>query len=173
MSDYVKLHRVHQVPLLNGCSYKATAVWASIHLVIDRRGRMELAGVSHQDVLVRRLAIDTSERQWFYAGLRELEQRGLVVLEGDTMILVGHAGADESNEVRSRREGRPYLPRVDIFERDGWSCVYCESPVTLRDHIDHVIPRSRGGSDDPSNLVASCAPCNLSKGARTPQEWKS
>lgn len=111
MSDYVKLHRVHQVPLLNGCSYKATAVWASIHLVIDRRGRMELAGVSHQDVLVRRLAIDTKERQWFYAGLRELEQRGLVVLEDDVMVLVGHAGAQDAEDGAGKR---PKTPRGSV-----------------------------------------------------------
>jgi len=46
--------------------------------------------------------------------------------------------------------------------------VYCDAPAA---HVDHVIPRSRGGSDDIDNLVPACARCNLSKGARTLQEW--
>ena len=38
---------------------------------------------------------------------------------------------------------------------------------------DHVIPRSRGGSDNAENLVLSCNGCNSSKGARTPEEWRA
>jgi 5-methylcytosine-specific restriction endonuclease McrA len=63
--------------------------------------------------------------------------------------------------------------RAQIFERDGNRCAYCGIAVTaVSGHVDHVMPRSRGGSDEPSNLVASCKPCNLSKGARTPEEWR-
>ena len=36
--------------------------------------------------------------------------------------------------------------------------------VTLR--IGHRVPRVHGGSDDPSNLYASCEPCNLRRGTR-------
>ena len=65
---------------------------------------------------------------------------------------------------------REYQAHFDVvFERDGGVCVYCESP----DHptIDHVVPRSRGGTDELSNLVLACRRCNSAKGARTPQEW--
>ena len=50
--------------------------------------------------------------------------------------------------------------RKDIFE--AWSgCAYCgrQNPSTL----DHVVPRSKGGSTCRSNLVAACADCNLQK----------
>ena len=56
-----------------------------------------------------------------------------------------------------------------IVDRDV-SCVYCdqsEGPF----HIDHILPRSRGGSDQIGNLALACAPCNISKRDRTPQEW--
>jgi 5-methylcytosine-specific restriction endonuclease McrA len=36
--------------------------------------------------------------------------------------------------------------------------------------FDHVIPRSRGGRTTWENIVTACAPCNLSKGGRTPRE---
>ena len=61
--------------------------------------------------------------------------------------------------------------RLRVFVRDGFACTYCGSNSDL--HCDHVFPRSRGGLDVESNLVTACGPCNLSKGARTPEEWLS
>jgi hypothetical protein len=58
--------------------------------------------------------------------------------------------------------------RADILARDDGACAYCGAPA---DHVDHVIPRHQGGTDDPANLVAACMPCNTSKGPRTPEEW--
>lgn len=61
------------------------------------------------------------------------------------------------------------LSRKNILKRDGHKCVYCgrgDLPLTL----DHVLPRSRGGTDDWENLVAACLPCNNKKGDRTPEE---
>lgn len=51
-------------------------------------------------------------------------------------------------------------------------CAYCGEP-TARPHREHVVPLSRGGPDDPTNIVLACASCNLSKGARLPSEWRS
>lgn len=39
--------------------------------------------------------------------------------------------------------------------------------------FDHVIPRSRGGTDDPVNLVPCCHLCNASKHDRTIEEWRA
>lgn len=36
---------------------------------------------------------------------------------------------------------------------------------------DHVVPRSRGGSDNAVNIVMACAACNSSKSDKTPTEW--
>lgn len=54
--------------------------------------------------------------------------------------------------------------RFEILKRDGFRCRYCgatsiQSPL----HVDHVIPVAEGGSDDPANLTAACAGCNLGK----------
>lgn len=40
------------------------------------------------------------------------------------------------------------------------SCVYCGDPATT---TDHLTPRAYGGTDDPSNLVPACGPCNSRK----------
>jgi len=57
--------------------------------------------------------------------------------------------------------------RRAIFKRDSHTCRYCGARAQ---HVDHIVPRSQGGSDELDNLVASCARCNLSKGGRTPEQ---
>ncbi len=51
--------------------------------------------------------------------------------------------------------------KLRIFRRDNFRCK-CGSTKELT--IDHVIPLSKGGTDDDSNLVTMCFPCNLKKG---------
>ena len=60
--------------------------------------------------------------------------------------------------------------RRDVYKRDGYKCVYCGSSEDLS--LDHVIPQSKGGTHDPSNLVACCFSCNAAKGPRTPKQWR-
>lgn len=76
--------------------------------------------------------------------------------------------------------------RADLYERDAWSCYLCGSDVDrdgdpngdLAPSLDHVIPRSRGGSDDPSNLKTAHRACNSKKSDRldaeqeVPHGWK-
>jgi 5-methylcytosine-specific restriction endonuclease McrA len=60
------------------------------------------------------------------------------------------------------------ISRRALFARDGWRCQYCGDSGRLT--LDHVVPRSRGGESVWENVVASCAPCNLKKGDRLPEE---
>lgn len=62
-------------------------------------------------------------------------------------------------------EIRSYL--LEKFQR---RCVYC-GREHLPFEIDHVLPRSRGGSDRVSNLVLACHRCNQEKGDRTAREF--
>jgi hypothetical protein len=46
-------------------------------------------------------------------------------------------------------------------------CEYCQIPerfFTQLFHIEHIVARSHGGSDDPKNLALACGHCNLHKG---------
>jgi 5-methylcytosine-specific restriction endonuclease McrA len=63
---------------------------------------------------------------------------------------------------------RRKITRRAVFARDGWTCQYCGSHSNLT--VDHVIPRSKGGSSSWENIVASCAPCNRRKGDRLPKQ---
>jgi len=62
--------------------------------------------------------------------------------------------------------------RREVFLRSGGCCHYCGTPLRIEAfHIEHQLPRALGGSDNALNLVAACAPCNLSKGDRTAIEF--
>src|SRR5262249_37049948 len=52
----------------------------------------------------------------------------------------------------------------------GYPCAYCKQQAP-RWEVDHTIPRSRGGSDRPSNLALACKPCNDAKGTQTAAEF--
>jgi 5-methylcytosine-specific restriction endonuclease McrA len=57
--------------------------------------------------------------------------------------------------------------RYDILTRDKNRCVKCGATKDqVRLHVDHKIPVSQGGTNDPSNLQTLCEKCNLGKGAR-------
>ena len=56
------------------------------------------------------------------------------------------------------------LSRRAVFTRDGQTCVYCGGSATS---IDHVVPRSRGGTHTWDNVVAACRRCNHTKADRS------
>lgn len=61
--------------------------------------------------------------------------------------------------------------RAEVLRRDGYACRYCGAKAPdVQLQIDHVIPTSLGGSDDPSNLVAACKDCNAGKSSSSPDE---
>jgi 5-methylcytosine-specific restriction endonuclease McrA len=62
----------------------------------------------------------------------------------------------------------PAFTRFNLFLRDRFSCQYCGSPHQLT--FDHVIPRRLGGRTSWENILTACAPCNLKKGGRTPEQ---
>jgi len=84
-------------------------------------------------------------------------------------------GVARNNARRARLADAPgHHTSSDIHaqsERQKQRCYWCGSKVRERYHVDHVMPLALGGSDGPENLVISCPPCNLSKGARHPMEF--
>jgi hypothetical protein len=60
-------------------------------------------------------------------------------------------------------------PRAAVRDRAGGRCEYChrsqaDSPL-IAFHVEHVIPRKHGGSDEFDNLALACPDCNLHKGS--------
>ncbi|MGH9068991.1 MAG: HNH endonuclease [Acidimicrobiales bacterium] len=62
--------------------------------------------------------------------------------------------------VRVPYQTRVALNRRAVFARDGHRCQYCGAAA---ENLDHVIPKSRGGTHTWDNVVAACRPCNTRK----------
>lgn len=79
---------------------------------------------------------------------------------------------DVSSPISSKSRVQPVITaplRIQIFARDGALCVVCGSDSDLC--VDHIIPVSAGGTNDPLNLHVLCRSCNSSKGNQPYQKW--
>lgn len=67
--------------------------------------------------------------------------------------------------------GTGRLPRalvLAVFQRDGFACRYCGfTGASEWFEVEHVKPRVKGGTDEMSNLVVACWPCNAQKKTNT------
>jgi len=63
------------------------------------------------------------------------------------------------------------LTRRNIYARDKNRCQYCGNKFSTSElSLDHIIPRSNGGSTNWNNIVCACLKCNVKKGGRTPEQ---
>jgi len=61
--------------------------------------------------------------------------------------------------------------RLEILKRDDYKCFYCLRELQRDDfYLDHLVPRTQGGQNYKSNLVASCRTCNTKKNASEPEK---
>jgi len=61
--------------------------------------------------------------------------------------------------------------RRNLFARDNNTCQYCGKKFgTSNLSLDHVIPRSLGGTSTWDNIVCACLKCNVRKGGRVPAD---
>ncbi|UCE89046.1 MAG: HNH endonuclease, partial [Pseudomonadota bacterium] len=93
------------------------------------------------------------------------------VTGSQTIIEVNSIIAVRGEYRRAFRKVVPPLTNRELFRRDGHLCMYCgredrDTGLTR----DHVVPVSRGGRDNWSNVVTACKRCNAHKGCRTPDE---
>lgn len=79
------------------------------------------------------------------------------------------------NYVQTPRKNNAFnVPALrTVLVRDKFACQYCGVKLGLKSGTkDHVMPRSRGGPDTLTNVVAACKGCNNKKADRTPAEAK-
>lgn len=91
----------------------------------------------------------------------------------DTSIMEKRRAWDRERKRKQRSLKLPdsqWWPLIGVvLHRDGRRCTYCESTEQLT--ADHIVPLTRGGTNDLSNLTACCIPCNTQKGNKFLSEW--
>lgn len=75
--------------------------------------------------------------------------------------------AKKKKDEESERAKTFKKKRILVFKRDKGMCRYCGCGLDSNYTIDHVIPKSKSGTDDLENLVLSCRSCNSRKHTKT------
>ncbi len=73
------------------------------------------------------------------------------------------------------RKFRRQVTNTFLFARDAYRCQFCgrrEPQLGFRECLtrDHLLPLSRGGTNEWTNVVTACSTCNTRKGNRSPEE---
>ena len=86
----------------------------------------------------------------------------------DTQLM---QNAEISGEAYQQGTLHEWQLRSYVFHRDRRKCAYCESSRKERYELDHIVPKSLGGTNRVSNLVVCCRECNAEKGNRLVSEF--
>ncbi len=95
-----------------------------------------------------------------------MKEKAEVIEESDAEFRSASTSMKIPSVIRLVRFVRvPYRSKVvltnrAVLKRDNFKCQYCGGAATT---VDHVLPRSRGGRNIWTNVVAACKPCNTKK----------
>lgn len=110
--------------------------------------------------------------------LEELERRGLLIIgcrgrDGAEIALPWWIPEHQETLIEDLAAyGQNFRDMARKCQNDR--CWYCGNPFgDQTPHLEHQVPRALGGRNNIANLVLACAPCNLSKGARTVTEFRA
>lgn len=71
---------------------------------------------------------------------------------------------DPNRRAKPPTKGFSATRKLEVWKRDGFKCVDCKSDSDLT--VDHIHPRSKGGTEEMDNLQTLCRPCNSRKCAK-------
>lgn len=105
----------------------------------------------------------------------------IVEADGQRVFRSEHLSVPRPSVIRLRRiihvprKFRRQVTNTFLFARDAYSCQFCgraERDLGFRECLtrDHLVPLSRGGTNDWTNVVTACSVCNTRKGNRLPEE---
>lgn len=101
---------------------------------------------------------------------RVFHDRQLCAFIAELLVKIGFdgtAGDDDPPTKWVERLTPPKWARKAVCARDRGKCAYCRndlmSELSADDHIDHIVPLSRGGCNDLVNLQLLCSGCNIRK----------
>lgn len=114
--------------------------------------------------------IREKNKRWYKANLKKARENGRrrYKANSEKALVKNH-----KRRARKQQAGGSFSNKdiqLMMINQRG-RCWYCQCDIRDGYHIDHRIPLSRGGTNDPSNLVLACASCNLSKHNKLPHEW--
>lgn len=156
--------KIGEAALVAGCS-RSVAI-ASWHCILESCATAQNGGKF--DTTPRRVAVILGEQPSTIASVFDaFAELG--------MICDGAVTAWKQRQPLSDGDLRPPAHvwrqlRDLVFSRDDYTCQYCGSRGVYLE-CDHIVPVSRGGSNDTQNLATACKPCNRAKRNKLVSEW--
>jgi 5-methylcytosine-specific restriction endonuclease McrA len=104
-----------------------------------------------------------------------VEADGVDVVRSERLTLPKPAIIRLVKFVHVPRRFRRQVTNTFLFARDHYRCQYCQRGQTEFRHRecltrDHLVPLSRGGDNEWTNVVTACSTCNTRKGNHLPEE---
>lgn len=172
MADRILKDSICESQGMADLSTEAEVFFYRLLVQCDDRGRIES---NPTDIIARcfPLRIDSVSTDGVQGWIAELLQAGLIALRtiGGVEYIQLRRNDLWQNISKRLPPAEWVVLRATIFERDGYTCQYCGQHGG-RLQCDHIIPISRGGGNEPSNLTTACMTCNQAKHNKTPEEWK-
>lgn len=107
---------------------------------------------------------------------RERSRQWRLANPGKSQVLQKAWREANRDKVRATKRDRKIAKRkatiAHLMALQHGACAYCRCSLTgITIHIDHILPRALGGSNERKNLQLTCEPCNLRKNATPPEKF--
>lgn len=161
-------HEIIDDPKIGTLSEPEQLLWIKVLCLASMSGGDRGNIALTDEEICFRLRIESIE--FWQSSKEKFLSKGLIQAEGDRISVtnwVRHTSHGDSGRLPIA-EWRKV--RAIVFARDNYTCQYCGATESSL-HCDHVIPVSRGGSNEIENLVTACESCNLSKHNKTLSDW--
>lgn len=147
----------------------------------DDRNKEQKAALDKKYRLANQAKIAQRNKLWRITNKDELQKKALAwrISNKERKAITDKAWAQNNKEnvrnISLRRRAKLAengiftVTKKDIVRMLNSGCLYCGLDA---EHVDHIIPVSRGGTHSIGNLTGACASCNLSKGSKFVMEWK-
>lgn len=131
----------------------------NVGMVVSTQQLRKVAGISEYARRIRELRDDEGMQIRSHIDRQDLKPGQYILESLDRKPAIGKSVSPQK--------------RNEILERNGYTCQQCGAGVGDRDpfnpsrkvrlHIDHILPKSQGGTDDNDNLRVLCSACNQGK----------
>lgn len=84
---------------------------------------------------------------------------------------------DKLREWSCKRSNKKFgrLPKgtvKNLIDKQNGLCVYCNTDISSKYHLDHIVPLAKDGKHEPSNLQILCPSCNVKKWTKSDVEFR-
>jgi len=119
--------------------------------------------------LKHKISINIKSSEYYYFNKQEINQKHKIYRENNRQSILLR------NRIRKLKLKTKTIKQLEIdilLNNYNYCCYYCGIDLkNVKMHLDHKMPLYKSGIHDITNLVPSCASCNLRKGTKTEKEF--